>query len=39
MEAKTITVQRTKIIPFDFDLAMAISRGEKEGEMKSRKRS
>ncbi len=33
MEAKTITVQRTKIIPFDFDLAMAISRGEKEGEI------
>lgn len=33
MEAKTITVQGTKIIPFDFDLAMAISRGEKEGEI------
>lgn len=31
MVTKTITVQRTKIIPFDFDLAMAISRGEKEG--------
>lgn len=33
MEAKTITVQRTKIIPFDFNLAMAISRGEKEGKI------
>lgn len=33
MEAKTITVQRTKTIPFDFNLAMAISRGEKEGEI------
>lgn len=33
MEAKTITVQRTKTIPFDFDLAVAISRGEKEGEI------
>lgn len=33
METKTITVQRTKIIPFNFDLAMAISRGEKEGKI------
>ena len=33
METKTITVQRTKTIPFDFDLAMAISRGEKEGNI------
>ena len=33
METKTITVQRTKTIPFNFDLAMAISRGEKEGEI------
>lgn len=33
METKTITVQRTKTIPFDFDLAMAISRGKKEGEI------
>lgn len=33
METKTITVQRTKTIPFDFNLAMAISRGEKEGEI------
>lgn len=33
MEAKTITVQRTKIIPFDFNLAMAISKGEKEGKI------
>lgn len=33
METKTITVKREKTIPFDFDLAMAISRGEKEGEI------
>lgn len=33
METKTITVQRTKTIPFDFNLAMEISRGEKEGEI------
>lgn len=33
MEAKTITVQRTKTIPFKFNLAMMISRGEKEGEI------
>lgn len=33
MEAKTITVKREKTIPFNFDLAMAISRGEKEGEI------
>lgn len=33
MEAKTITVQRTKTIPFDFNLAMKINRGEKEGEI------
>lgn len=33
MEVKTITVQRTKTIPFDFDMAMAISRGEKEGDI------
>lgn len=33
METKTITVQRTETIPFDFDLAMAISRGEKEGKI------
>lgn len=33
METKTITVQRTKTIPFKFNLAMMISRGEKEGEI------
>lgn len=33
MEVKTITVQRTKTIPFDFNLAMAINRGEKEGKI------
>lgn len=33
METKTITVQRIKMIPFDFNLAMAISSGEKEGKI------
>lgn len=33
METKTITVQRTKTIPFDFNLAMAIIKGEKEGKI------